>query len=244
MTTQPLPRADTRTARKLAGTAIGIGGVAFGVTCLYLSMRAVMEIGGSCASGGPFEVARPCPGGVGWLTPVSIFVILIGAGVYVASNFDGGPDLTLLLWPALFVPLGWNFLEYGFAPPDAGGIEWSWVVCGLVFWLMGLPPLWLLLDREHLLRVVWGGPPTAAKGVKGRARALAPTLPAHLRRRGRQAPAGAEPPRPEPPARPPAQAAEGDVVERLERLARLRASGALDDDEYERAKERVLEEER
>ena len=36
------------------------------LTMVYESMRAVMDIGGSCASGNtPYEIARPCPKGVG-----------------------------------------------------------------------------------------------------------------------------------------------------------------------------------
>ena len=44
---------------------------------------------------------------------------------------------------------------------------------------------------------------------------------------------------PEPPAEP-----DGDVVERLERLAALHDRGAIDDAEYETAKDAVLHEER
>jgi hypothetical protein len=241
MSTLPaLPQSHARTARKLVGMFVGIGAVAFGITCLFLSMRAVMDIGGSCASGGPFEVSRPCPGGVGWLTPVSLLIALIGAGIYVASVIDGGPDVSLLLWSALFVPLGWNFLEYGFTSVEGSGIVWSWVVCGLLFWAMGLPPLLLLLKREHLLRVFWGGPPQPVKGTKAKAKALVPTLPPQFRRRRAQPSPAPAPPRPAP--RMPDDGG-GDLVARLERLAELRASGALDEDEYERAKARVLEDE-
>jgi hypothetical protein len=40
----------------------------------------------------------------------------------------------------LFISLGWNFLQYGFFPPDGGWI-WSWVVCGVLFVVMGAVPL-------------------------------------------------------------------------------------------------------
>ena len=33
------------------------------LTVLFLCMRSVMDIGGSCASGGPYEIANPCPAG-------------------------------------------------------------------------------------------------------------------------------------------------------------------------------------
>ena len=34
------------------------------MTWVYLSMRTVMDIGGSCGSGGPYVVANPCPDNV------------------------------------------------------------------------------------------------------------------------------------------------------------------------------------
>ena len=71
---------------KSANTFIGVAGVALCLTVLYYCMRAVMEIGGSCASGGPYVVARPCPSGVGWMTPVSIFAGLAFLGWMIAWN--------------------------------------------------------------------------------------------------------------------------------------------------------------
>ena len=44
--------------RKLVFTAIGIFLVAVGLTVLFLGMRSVMEIGGYCASGGPYEIRQ------------------------------------------------------------------------------------------------------------------------------------------------------------------------------------------
>jgi hypothetical protein len=56
----------------------------------------------------------------------------------------GGPyaALPLLAWPALFLSLGWNFLEFGVQPPG-GGLAWGWLVPGVMFVLMGGGPLWL-----------------------------------------------------------------------------------------------------
>lgn len=52
--------------------------------------------------------------------------------------------LPLLAWPALFLSLGWNFLEYGLDPPF-GGIAWSWLLRAGLFALLGIPGLWLAL---------------------------------------------------------------------------------------------------
>ena len=55
----------------------------------------------------------------------------------------------LLAWPALFLSLGWNFLEFGFDPPgEDDGLVWGWIVCGVVFWLMGGLPLFALAAAE------------------------------------------------------------------------------------------------
>ena len=45
-----------------------------------------------------------------------------------------------LAWPALFLSLGWNFLEYGFFAVE-GDWVWSWLFCGVLFVLMGAVPL-------------------------------------------------------------------------------------------------------
>jgi hypothetical protein len=125
---------------------IGMGGLAFTITILWLSMRAVMGIGGACASGGPYVPAVECPDEVVLLTPLSIFGIFIfgGLAAWGGANLPGRwIGLIALGWPALFLSLGWNFLEFGFSPPGAepGELEWSWLFCGVVFVLMGGIPL-------------------------------------------------------------------------------------------------------
>ena len=111
--------------------------------CCGSGMRAVMDLGGFCASGGPYEIAVECPDAVVASTPLSI----IGGFLAAASILWGGAglggawaSLVFLAWPALFLSLGWNFLEYGFFPPEGGWI-WSWIFCGVLFVLMGAIPL-------------------------------------------------------------------------------------------------------
>lgn len=57
----------------------------------------------------------------------------------VAAYSARGFNLVPAIWAGLFAALGWNFLEYGFRPPGGGGVAWTWVVCGVVFWLMAIP---------------------------------------------------------------------------------------------------------
>lgn len=130
-------------------TALGALGLALCLTVLWWNMRAVMEVGGMCAEGGPYVIETPCPDGAAWMMPLSIVLGLVLGLVWVAglSRLDGrAVPLFMLAWGALFGSLGWNFLEYGFDPPGDGGVVWGWLVCGVVFWIMALPgfmPLWV-----------------------------------------------------------------------------------------------------
>jgi hypothetical protein len=136
------------------GTAIFI----FCLTLVYQSMRAVMDVGGACASGGAYEIRQPCPKGVGWVMPVGIFgMFFAGIFTFLGVFSDGGPRPYVFAWSALFLALGWNFLDYGFdSPAPGGGTEVGWVICGVVFVLMGGVPLLALLSPKAARWALWG----------------------------------------------------------------------------------------
>lgn len=208
---------------------VGMGGLAFTLTILWLSMRAVMGIGGACASGGPYVPAVECPDTVVLLTPLSVFGIFIFGGLaWWGGAGLRGPWLALigLGWPALFLSLGWNFLEFGLRPPggEPGEVVWSWLFCAAIFGLMGGAPL---------VGVVWGVREATSGGraYAGGRVVIQPRRPNTL---------GAIP------VGIPGQASDRpndgiDLSARLERLARLRASGALTDAEFEAAKRATIE---
>jgi hypothetical protein len=127
--------------RRSICTFVGMAGVAASITVLWFSMRAVMEIGGSCASGNvPYQISRPCPSGVPGLMVGSIFLGLAFLALYAITTLP--PNLTLLAWPALFLSLGWNFMDFGINPPNGQSqAVWGWIICGIVFLLMGGIPL-------------------------------------------------------------------------------------------------------
>src|SRR2546430_17218629 len=112
-----------------------MAGLACALTLVFLSMRAVMRIGGSCVSSGPFEIRNPCPKGIAGLMIASIWGGLVFAGLYAyQSSRAGGPGLVKLAWPALFLSLGYNFLAFGIHPPgQAGGLQWGWLIPGRRF---------------------------------------------------------------------------------------------------------------
>ena len=124
---------------------ISVFGSSFCLTCLYLAMRGIMRLGGFVASGGPYEIAHSAPRYV-WIFPVSIFLGLICLFLHAAqARWLGGLNLLALAWPILFISLGWNFLDFAFRPPGGGGLVWAWLVCGVVFWMMGFVPLFFLM---------------------------------------------------------------------------------------------------
>lgn len=223
---------------------VGLAGGTCGIALLYLGMRAVMDIGGSCASGGPYVPARPCPGGVTALIFGGVWGGIIFLGVYVWQAFKHKiPSFIALAWPALFLSLGWNFLDYGISPPGGGGLVWGWLVCAIVFGLMGALPLWFVagpVARSFFRpppRVEQAGPPTVLELQR-----LATAMKAKVARDAGggtavQARASSVAPTVQTAAKPDAM---DDMVSELERLQYLHKSGSLTDDEFASAKARVI----
>ena len=131
-------------------TVLGGAGFAAALASLYTGMRHVMLAnGGYCASGGPYVIAQghQCSSSDVRLVMFGIFgMLLAGGALMVGLAMIKGPALAagLAMWTALFGALGWNFLSLGFNPPPGHSGGTSWIVCGVVFWLMaagGLVPL-------------------------------------------------------------------------------------------------------
>jgi hypothetical protein len=208
-------------ARRSLGLLIGLGALACGLTLLYLGSKLVMGLGGNCGTGEPYPV-RPCPGGVAWIIPVSIFGGMAGLGVYLASLLPVGPRLAPLAWPALFLSLGWAFLDS--ALNTRRGVDWGFVVCAAVFGLMGATPLVFLAGRGTLRTMFWGPVvPAAPARREDEARWITPIrLPGEPQKRREAVPL------------------QRDLVGELERLSALHRAGHLDDTEFAAAKARLL----
>ena len=205
----------------LAAGALGV--VVVGLIWLNSVAAAVMDVGGSCGSGGPYEIATPCPAGA-WMAPVGIFVGLAGLAVYAFLRPSGSPSLATLAWPALFGSLGVQFLRAAAQESDA----WGWWLCGVLFLLMAAAPVALVVtdDRRAVLRMLLGdglaevGPadrrndnrPTTAPGVNVTVVAASTDE----------------------------SSGDVDLAENLERLSRLHRCGDLSDAEYADAKQQVL----
>ena len=138
---QPNPRLATLGPLLLLMVTV----MALAITVIYQSMRAVMEIGGACASGGPYVPVQPCPDNtwmIGPAIPVLIVVAMAGTGIAVAVK---APNLIVPMWGGLFGALGWNFLDFAF---QDGDVVAGWLVCGVMFWLMAIPAVMAVLGGE------------------------------------------------------------------------------------------------
>jgi hypothetical protein len=206
--------------RKWVLTFVGMAGTVACLSILFLSMRAVMDVGGRCVSGNTGLDLPPCPDGVAGLMTGSIFLGMGFLALYAINAV--GPNLTWLAWPALFISLGWNFLQYGIDPPGPeSGPIWGWLICAVVFILMGAGPLVI-----GIAAIRSGKVPGYMTPTKVRAAVNARTTKKKSSTKSESA-SGRRP---------------DSVLDELERLAELRRSGDLTDAQYEAAKEQLLRE--
>lgn len=160
---------------RVAGSALGWFVFVLSFTLLFQVSFSVMALGGSCASGGPYEIAVECPDAVALFAPVSIFMGLAGvfAGLYLSQGF--GTPLQTWAWPILFCGLGAAFLYAFFASGDPVGL-----IIGLMFEIMGVVPL--IIEFRGSLQRVFIGIRTAAgnrfyEGPRARRSMLSPGEP-------------------------------------------------------------------
>lgn len=188
---------------------------------------------GTCASGGPYVSARPCPPGTGGqiLALVGgIFAGLLGVVVYATRGDRGRAGfvgLGILMWSLLFVTLAASSLLGAFGPAaddDRADSKTGAVIMSVIFVPMGLAPL--LLGFRTRGKADQAVPPVLA----GTPHVFAPqpVWPS------KSPAAGA------PPATPPAPSEADDPLEQLQKLGELRASGVLTDEEFEAQKRRLL----
>ena len=212
-------------------TLSGIAGLAAAITMLFLGVRAVMDIGGHCAGGGPDVYGRPCPRGVTILHAARIPHRPRRRSSWQPARGTRSADAprrwSSLAWPALFSVLGFNFLRV--RPHSAGrgtGLGLSgYLITGCCHRGYGL--------RVAGARRVVGGPPADPAGGRAGDGPGAPGGPGRCR----------------PPRRPPStttdapgdasQAAAGPATALGRRPGAPRCaprSGTLTADEFARAK--------
>ena len=223
-------RSPIQLLRGSVAVFVTLGGVSCGLTLLYLGMRAVMDIGGACASGGPYVPRVECPEGVPLLMMGGIWGGIIFVGLYLwATAKHGAPTLVALAWPTLFLSLGWNFLDFGLDPPFGEGIVWGWIVCAVAFALMGGLPLFAMAGavfEQFTRKPSLQDPPKFVMPTRERVEDVRQTR--RAAKSGTAPPAGA------------GKKEDETLVDALERLQKMHDSGALSDREFQEAKRRVL----
>jgi len=210
-------------------TLIGLGLLCGSITAISYGVFQMLQIG-TCASGGPYEIARECPEGteaVALAIPIGIFVMLGGAGLYAirgappGSEKRGDPALSMLiLWSGLFLGIGFACFWGVWGPnanPGPGG-ELGGLIVGFLFIPMGAIPLFALLGAKK------GKEKVSARLKLAEAMQVQPAKP--------KSSPGFE--------RPTTAASSGKLAE-LERLQRLREQGAIDEAEFAHLKGEVID---
>jgi hypothetical protein len=207
----------------LIGMLVSLASLLLMTWALYHLVRT-----GTCASGGPYVSARPCPEGTGakilGLTG-AIFALLIGGGIYAARGNRGhGATLGMgiVLWSLLFISLAAATFVAAFGPAnnDDPGARTAAIVLAIVFLPMGILPL---------IGAVGFG--FGRSRLKGKVSVTASRYPTPAPPQFDVSP----PPRP-------AGAQAGDVTARLRKLDELRDSGLLTDEEFQAKKAEILRE--
>lgn len=124
---------------------IGLTVTVIGLVLLYLGMHGIMNSGDFVASGGSYQIAHHAPEWF-WVIPVSIFGSMFGILIYFFNGRKiGGVKLLLFLWSALFLSLGYNFMEYAIWKGDHSKIIIGWLIPGIFLILMGGIPLLVII---------------------------------------------------------------------------------------------------
>ena len=133
--------------------------IGLAVAWIYFPMRDVLSIGGSCASGGPYVIATPCPQSATVFLTVAVPLWFASAfvGMFAAATLTA-PNPIMPGWALLFGALGWNFMDFAFRADPSGRVEVSWLVCGIMFWLMALPAVVIFIGGRLLRRQLLDAP--------------------------------------------------------------------------------------
>jgi hypothetical protein len=243
--------------KSVVGLALFVGGIVL----FNVKLVALLETG-TCASGNtPYQIAQPCPEGTGTdmlLLTASIFAGLIGAGLFA---FRGDPPwgsgkgrmtgmfgFGTFAWGIFFSSTGAVCLAKALTDDSlSAGSDLGAKIVGITFLVMGLPALaialWGLVQGifsprdERPAAATAGG---AATGGIGGVGGMMSRMTAGLGQARAAQQLGAR--MPWGPGGGGGKKSSGDAIGKLERLQKLRESGAINDKEFEREKAKILAE--
>jgi hypothetical protein len=238
---------------------LGLGLFFGGIVLFNVKLVSLLETG-TCASGNtPYQIAQPCPSGTGTdilLLMAGIFGGLIGAGLFAfrgdppwdkdrpinsANNFSFG----LFAWGIFFTATGATSLIASLtnqAIQDSSGGKLGGIIVGGTFIVMGVPvllyTLWNLVSgigkRDERPATATAG---AGMGGSPMARMSAGLNQARaMQQLSSRLPWGSTGPTAS------GGGGTGGQIAKLERLQKLRESGALTDSEFEQEKAKILSE--
>ncbi len=240
------------------GLAMFIGGIVL----FNVKLVSLLETG-TCASGNtPYQISQPCPSGTGTdilLLMAGIFGGLIGAGIFAARGdppwdkdrpLNSASDFSfgLFAWGLFFAATGATSLIASLTNQqiqDSSGGQLGGIIVGGTFLLMGVPALLLSLWRlvsglgKRDERPATAG---ATAGLGGAGGGMMSRMSAGLnqvrsaQQLGNRLPWGSSG------TAPSGGGGTGGQIAKLERLQKLKESGALTDSEFEREKAKVLSE--
>lgn len=209
--------------RYVIRTTLGMALFAFCWVSIGYGIHDLLQVG-TCASGGPYEIARECPDGIGRMMVAllgGIFGLFLAMPVYGTRGAPPGTDrkpanagILIWFWTGLFWSLAIGCFVGVWGPdanPGPGGKEGGLIVgfMGLVMGAGGFLAIDMPWRRNKKRNYI------AEQVLQG------------TRDRGREkTERKAEVPK--------------DSVERLETLDRLRRQGTLSDAEFETLKARIL----
>jgi hypothetical protein len=232
-----------------------IGAVLFlgAIVAFNYALIQLLEVG-TCASGNtPYAISRPCPSGAGadaGLLVGSIFAGLIGAGIFAFRGNRPGHETSLrgafswgtFAWGLFFAGTGAACLFAVFTDnqiDSSGGGQLGGGIVGVTFLMMGVPALIFAFwgfygdrDKRKPARTTASGPAPTAQG------GLLDTLRSSAGQAAGTASAGWSRLTPSSGR----SGGVGDALDKIDRLNKLRESGALTQTEFEREKAKLLAE--
>ena len=127
------------TLRRILGSAISFFALQLSFILLCFVGVDTAKLGGSCASGGPYEIAVECPSSSGAFVGIAVVLVFVAIIGYL---FSGGFGVSLF-------PVGWLVLFGGFGVLFViGSIVMgfsSGMIVGPVFLLMSIVPIGFML---------------------------------------------------------------------------------------------------
>ncbi len=226
-------------------TIIGVAMLLFGSVLLGVGMHHLIKTGTCSSTGYSSHYGRVpfCPAGTGW------WILFVIGGIFLAviGGLVSGGSSAILIVPAVFAGIGIGALTIAFDSSASSSSKTFGMIFGGAFALCGLVPLLIggvgAIRRTGARTPASALSPTALKGdpimgAYASGQTSSPTASA-VSAFG-TTPTFSAPVMPSQPG--PATAPNGDALDKLAKLAKLRDQGALTDDEFNRQKAKLLAE--